>query len=84
MEVVAQFRVPNADVWFVQAVLTDCEGQAVVSLGRRWPNDSVISVLYDDSAAEELAPLFAYLTSIGKMMSVSDGEPDGGSTSGKQ
>jgi len=71
MEVVARFRVPNGDVWFVQAVLTDCEGQAVVSLGEREVDESLISVLYDDSAEAELAPLFAYLTLVGKIMPVS-------------
>jgi hypothetical protein len=75
MEVVARFRVPNGDVWFVQAVLTDCEGQAVVSLGERKADESIISVLYDDSAEGELAPLFAYLTAIGKIMPVSHGKP---------
>ena len=75
MEVVARFRVPNGDVWFVQAVLTDCEGQAVVSLGEREADESIIRVLYDDSAEGELAPLFAYLTAIGKIMPVSHGKP---------
>lgn len=70
MEVVTRFRVPNADVWFVQAVLTDCEGQAVVSLGERESDESIMSVLYDDSAEGELAPLFVYLTSVGKIKPV--------------
>jgi len=74
MEVVARFRVPNAEVWFVQAVLTDCEGQAVVSLGERKPDESLISVLYDDSAEGELASMFAYLASVGKIMPVPHGE----------
>jgi len=68
MEVVARFRVPNGEVWFVQAVLTDCEGQAVVSLGEREADESIMSVLYDDSAEGDLAPLFAYLTAVGKMV----------------
>jgi hypothetical protein len=75
MELVDRFRVPNGDVWFVQAVLTDCEGQAVVSLGEREVGESIISVLYDDSAKGELAPLFAYLTAVGKIMPVSDDKP---------
>jgi hypothetical protein len=75
MELVARFRVPNGDVWFVQGVLTDCEGQAVVSLGEREADESIMSVLYDDSAEAELAPLFAYLTAIGKIMPVSHGKP---------
>jgi hypothetical protein len=75
MEVIARFRVPNGDVWFVQAVLTDCEGQAVVSLGEREADESIMSVLYDDSAEGELAPLFAYLTAIGKIMLVSHDKP---------
>jgi hypothetical protein len=75
MELVARFHVPNGDVWFVQAVLTDCEGQAVVSLGERRADESIMSVLYDDSAEGELAPLFAYLTAIGKIMPVSHGKP---------
>ena len=70
MEVVARFRVPNRDVWFVQAVLTDCEGQAVVSLGEREADESIMSVLYDDSTRDELAPLFAYLVAVGKMVPV--------------
>jgi len=77
MEVVARFRVSNGDVWFVQAVLTDCEGQAVVSLGEREADASIMSVLYDDSAEGELAPLFAYLTVIGKIVPVSHGRPWG-------
>jgi hypothetical protein len=68
MERVARFRVPNTEVWFVQAVLTDCEGQAVVSLGEREAGESIMSVLYDDSAESDLAPLFAYLTSVGKIV----------------
>jgi hypothetical protein len=75
MEVVDRFCVPNKDVWFVQAVLTDCEGQAVVSLGERKSDESIMSVLYDDSAEGELAPLFAYLTTIGKIMPVSHHKP---------
>ena len=75
MEVVARFRVPNKDVWFVQAVLTDCEGQAVVSLGEREADESIMSVLYDDSAEGELAPLVAYLTAVGKIMPVSHDKP---------
>jgi len=75
MELVATFRVPNGDVWFVQAVLTDCEGQAVVSLGEREVGGSIVSVLYDDSAESELAPLFAYLAAIGKIMPVSCDKP---------
>jgi len=70
MEVVARFRVPNGSVWFVQAVLTDCEGQAVVSLGERMSDESIMSVLYDQSVEGELAPLVAYLTAIGKMVPV--------------
>ena len=75
MEVVARFRVPNGSVWFVQAVLTDCEGQAVVSLGERMADESIVSVLYDDSAEGDLAPLVAYLTAIGKMMPVLHDKP---------
>jgi hypothetical protein len=75
MEVVARFRVSNGDVWFVQAVLTDCEGQAVVSLGEREADESIMSVLYDDSAEGELAPLVAYLTAVGKIMPVSHDKP---------
>jgi len=75
MELVDRFRVPNRDVWFVQAVLTDCEGQAVVSLGEREAGESIMSVLYDDSAKGELAPLFAYLAAVGKIMPVSDDKP---------
>jgi len=74
MELVERFRVPNRDVWFVQAVLTDCDGQAVVSLGEREADESIMSVLYDDSAERELAPLFAYLTAVGKIMLVSHDE----------
>ncbi|MBA4365943.1 MAG: hypothetical protein C0398_08115 [Coprothermobacter sp.] len=70
MELVARFRVPNGEVWFVQAVLTDCEGQAVVSLGEREADESIMSVLYDDAAEGELAPLFAYLTAVGKIVPV--------------
>jgi len=70
MECVARFRVPNGDVWFVQAVLSECEGQAVVSLGERKAGESIVSVLYDDSAEGELAPLFAYLTAVGMIMPV--------------
>ena len=50
MELVERFRVSNVDVWFVQAVFTDCEGKAVVSLGEREADESIMSVLYDDSA----------------------------------
>jgi len=75
MEIVDRFRVPNRDVWFVQAVLTDCEGQAVVSLGEREADESIMSVIYDDSARGELLPLFAYLTAVGKIMPVSNGRP---------
>ena len=74
MELVESFRVPNRDVWFVQAVLTDCEGQAVVSLGEREAGESIMSVFYDDSAKSDLAPLFAYLTAVGKIMPVSHDE----------
>jgi hypothetical protein len=74
MELVARFRVPNGDVWFVQAVLTDCEGQAVVSLGEREADESIMSVLYDDSAEDELVPLFAYLTAVGKIVQVQQSE----------
>lgn len=74
MELVERFRVPNRDVWFVQAVLTDCDGQAVVSLGEREADESIMSVLYDDSAERELVPLFAYLTAVGKIMPVSHDE----------
>jgi hypothetical protein len=74
MEVITRFRVPNGDVWFVQAVLTDCEGQAVVSLGEREAGESIMSVLYDDSAGGELAPLFAYLTAVGKIVQVQQSE----------
>ena len=70
MELVDRFRVPNRDVWFVQAVLIDCEGQAVVSLGDREADASIMSVLYDDSTRDELAPLFAYLVAVGKMVPV--------------
>jgi len=70
MEVVARFRVPNEEVWFVQAVLTDCEGQAVVSLGEREADESIMSVLYDDAAEGDLAPLVAYLTAVGKIVPV--------------
>jgi len=75
MEVVARFRVSNGDVWFVQAVLTDCEGQVVVSLGEREADESIMSVLYDDSAESELAPLVAYLTAVGKIMPVLHDKP---------
>jgi hypothetical protein len=75
MEAVDRFRVLNRDMWFVQAVLTDCEGQAVVSLGEREADESIMSVLYDDSAKGELVPLFAYLTAVGKIMPVSHGKP---------
>lgn len=75
MERVARFRVPNTEVWFVQAVLTDCEGQAVVSLGEREAGESIMSVLYDDSAESDLAPLFAYLTSVGKIVAELQDKP---------
>jgi hypothetical protein len=75
MEVVARFRVSNGDVWFVQAILTDCEGKAVVSLGEREADESIMSVLYDDSAEGELAPLVAYLTAVGKIMPVLHDKP---------
>ena len=75
MEAVDRFRVLNRDMWFVQAVLTDCEGQAVVSLGEREADESIMSVLYDDSAERELAPLFAYLAAVGKIMPVSHDKP---------
>ncbi|MHB8071042.1 MAG: hypothetical protein ACYDHF_03695 [Candidatus Cryosericum sp.] len=74
MEVTARYRVANGEVWFVQAVLTDCEGYAVVSLGERELDTSIMSVFYDDSAEDELAPLFAYLIAIGKMVPVSRGD----------
>ncbi|MFA4932705.1 MAG: hypothetical protein WC625_07365 [Caldisericia bacterium] len=61
---------PNEEVWFVQAVLTDCEGQAVVSLGEREADESIMSVLYDDAAEGDLAPLVAYLTAVGKIVPV--------------
>ena len=75
MELESQFSVPNAEVWFVQAVLTECEGLAVVSLGRRGPRRSMITVLYDNSAAEELFPLVAYLERTGKIAAVEGNEP---------
>ncbi len=75
MELVDRFRVSNRDVWFVQAVLTDCEGQAVVSLGVREAHESIMSVIYDDSAKGELLRLFAYLTAVGKIVPVSNGKP---------
>jgi len=78
MEISARYRVPNDEVWFVQAVLTDCEGDAVVSLGERERETSIVSVFYDDSAAEELAPLFAYLVALGKMVPVSRGNEEQG------
>ena len=74
MELVDRFRVPNRDVWFVQAVLTDCEGQAVVSLGEREAGESIMSVFYDDSAKSDLAPLFAYLVAVGKIVPVQQSE----------
>jgi hypothetical protein len=76
MEITARYRVPNDEVWFVQAVLTDCEGDAVVSLGEREQEASIISVFYDDSAREALAPLFAYLVALGKMVPVSHGDEE--------
>ena len=78
MEISARYRVPNDEVWFVQAVLTDCEGDAVVSLGEREQETSIVSVFYDDSAAEELAPLVAYLIAVGKMEPVSRGNEEQG------
>ena len=75
MEVVTRFSVPNGYVWFVQGVLTDCEGQAVVSLGEREADRSIMSVLYDSSAETELVPLFAYLASVGKIEPVSHDKP---------
>jgi len=74
MELQSHFSVPNGEVWFVQAVLTECEGLAVVSLGRRGPKRSTITVLYDDSAAGELAPLFAYLERTGKIAPLEDND----------
>jgi hypothetical protein len=67
MEQVWWFRVPNAEVWFVQAVLTDAEGAAVVSLGRREEHASIISVLFDSSTAGEVAPLVDYLVTAHRM-----------------
>jgi hypothetical protein len=78
MEISATYRVPNGEVWFVQAILTDCEGYAVVSLGERELDTSIMSVFYDDSAEEELAPLFAYLIAVGKMEPVSRGDEEQG------
>ena len=78
MEISARYRVPNDEVWFVQAVLTDCEGDAVVSLGERERETSIVSVFYDDSTAEELAPLVAYLIAVGKMEPVSRGNEEQG------
>ena len=75
MELQSQFSVPNGEVWFVQAVLTECEGLAVVSLGRRGPRRSTITVLYDDSAAADLAPLVAYLERTGKIAAVEGNGP---------
>lgn len=74
MELQSHFSVPNGEVWFVQAVLTECEGLAVVSLGRRGPRRSTITVLYDDSTAGELAPLFAYLERTGKIAPLEDND----------
>ncbi|MHB8107572.1 MAG: hypothetical protein ACYDH4_09145 [Candidatus Cryosericum sp.] len=74
MEVTARYRVANGEVWFVQAILTNCEGYVVVSLGERELDTSVMSVFYDGSAEAELAPLFAYLIAIGKMEPVSRGD----------
>jgi hypothetical protein len=76
MEITARYRVPNDEVWFVQAVLTDCEGDAVVSLGEREQETSIVSVFYDDSAREALAPLFAYLVALGKMVPVLHGDEE--------
>lgn len=78
MEISASYRVPNGEVWFVQAILTDCEGYAVVSLGERELDASIMSVFYDDSAEEDLAPLFAYLIVVGKMEPVSRGDKEQG------
>jgi hypothetical protein len=75
MEVIARYRVPNGEVWFVQAVLTDCEGSVVVSLGEHEADTSIMSVFYDDSAEADLTPLFVYLTAVGKMEPVSRGDP---------
>jgi hypothetical protein len=77
MEVIAKYRVPNNEVWFVQAVLTDCEGDAVVSLGEHEADASVISVFYDSTARDELAPLFAYLISAGKIKCIVCGDGQG-------
>jgi hypothetical protein len=71
MEIIARYRVPNGEVWFVQAVLTDCEGSVVVSLGEHEADTSIVRAFYDDSAEAELAPLFAYLMAVGKMEPVS-------------
>jgi hypothetical protein len=71
MEVIGRYRVPNGEVWFVQAVLTDYEGSVVVSLGEHEADTSIMSVFYDDSAEAELAPLFAYLRAVGKMEPIS-------------
>jgi hypothetical protein len=67
MEQVWWFRVPNAEVWFVQAVLTDAEGAAVVSLGRREEHASIISVLFDSSTADDVVLLVDYLGGAHKM-----------------
>jgi hypothetical protein len=67
MEQVWWFRVPNAEVWFVQAVLTDAEGAAVVSLGRREEHASIISVLFDSSTIREVEPLVDYLVAERRM-----------------
>ena len=79
MEKIARYRVADDEVWFVQAVLTDGEGSAVVSLGERQDKSSVISVFYDDSAESDLAPLIAYLKATGKIVPVSQGDVRQGS-----
>ncbi len=71
MEKVRRFRVPKEEVWFVQSVLTECEGEAVVTLGRREGAASIISVLFDSTAEAHVVRMFAYLESIGKMKSCS-------------
>jgi hypothetical protein len=72
MEQVWWFRVPNAEVWFVQAVLTDAEGAAVVSLGRREEHASIVSVLFDSSTAGEVAPLVDYLVTAHRIGRIED------------
>ncbi len=83
MEVVARYRVPNAEVWFVQAVLTDCEGLVVVSLGEREADSSIMSLFYDDSAEAGLTPLLAYLTAVGKMEQISRSDEERGNDIGE-